>query len=405
MKLWLSWSESWKACPPRKFVVAVIFLQIAIITNFLVLPANLKSCQPETEFPTQVGTAEQISLQHQEKEDEDLQGVIPRAFPVWSEPFPCFVPDLHWWKTEVVRSPASRGFLFVKEMKTGSSTVTGVTLRIAQVMAKRLKKKFNICKSRFDHSLAFKLKYGKRDRKKSFLWTVIREPNKRATSQFFHFQVSREKKEPSDENFISYLENDVFTNYYLRSLSTRTPYIVKKPRDPIEMANEIMLDYDFIGITERMDESLVVLTMLLDLELTDVLYLSAKGNGGFDDGKYDKTCVYIVPSYLSPSMKDYFSNDEDWKSRTKGDKYLYRAAQRSLDMTIDQLGRDKFNEKLSEYKRLRKLAEDSCKGQVVYPCDAGGNRLQRAPGCLWNDSGCGSPCLDKVVANLTMSSQ
>jgi len=380
--------------------MAFTLLQIAVIANFLLVPLGRSICQTKSGFPDQFQEFEQIPVKGSETADEDLQGVIPRAFPIWSEPFPCFQPDKNWWKTKVVRSPASLGFFFVKEMKTGSSTVTGVTLRIAKEMAKRLKKNFRICKSRFDHSLAYNLKYGERDRKKSFLWTVIREPNKRAISQFFHFQVSREKLEPTDENFIEYMEHPVFTNYYLRSLSTK---LFKPNADPIKLANKIMLDYDFIGITERMDESLVVLTMLMDLELTDVLYLSAKGNGGFDDGKFEKTCVYIVPSYVSPGMKTYFSNNEEWNSRTKGDKYLYRAAKRSLEITIDQLGRDKFNQKLSDFKKFRQIAEDTCKAEVVYPCDAGGNRLENAPDCLWNDSGCGSSCLERVVANLTRS--
>ena len=48
--------------------------------------------------------------------------------------------------------------------------------------------------------------------------------------------------------------------------------------------NEILAEYDYIGITERMEESAVALAMLLDLPLGDVLYLNAKQNGGYDEG-------------------------------------------------------------------------------------------------------------------------
>ena len=85
---------------------------------------------------------------------------------------------------------SDRGFLLQKEMKTGSSTVSGVAIRIALNMARRLGKTYNICKSRFDHTYAYKMDFAKRDKKKSFLWTIIREPNSRAASSFFHFKVS-----------------------------------------------------------------------------------------------------------------------------------------------------------------------------------------------------------------------
>ena len=78
----------------------------------------------------------------------------------------------------------------MKEMKTGSSTAAGVAIRISMIMAQRLRRGYEICKARFDHTYAFQMKFGERDRKKSFLWTIIREPNNRASSQFFHFQVS-----------------------------------------------------------------------------------------------------------------------------------------------------------------------------------------------------------------------
>ena len=120
----------------------------------------------------------------------DLEGVIPRAFPTFADPFPCVEPEKDWAKTSVLRSPASEGFFFMKEMKTGSSTVAGVALRISLNMARRLGRQYEICRARFDHTFAWKMEFGKRDRKKSFLWTIIREPNSRAASQFFHFEVS-----------------------------------------------------------------------------------------------------------------------------------------------------------------------------------------------------------------------
>jgi hypothetical protein len=338
----------------------------------------------EQEFSTILGTT------HENKLPDSLQ---PRAFPKWTQDFPCYEPDDEWWEVSVQRSPSRNGFLFMKEMKTGSSTLAGVHLRISKNVALRRNEGYAICKARFDHSLAVRMEYGNRNKSQSFLWTVLREPTARAISQFFHFTVSREKQEPSDVNFKKSMRHDMFRNYYLQSLTTAKPYEKGDAVEPI--VSHILNEYDFIGITERMDESLVVLSQLLNVPLTDVLYLKAKGSGGFDDGRFQRHCTYIIPPYVSPTMKSFFASPR-WKKRIVGDDYLYQLANLSLDMTIDTLGRDLIAQKLIEYQQLRQLSEETCANKVEYPCDAGGNRRQRAPGCLWQDSGCGHGCLDRV---------
>lgn len=321
-------------------------------------------------------------------------GAVPRAFPVYPHPFPCLPPDEGWLKTSVLRSPTTEGFLFAKEMKAGSSTAAGVAIRVAQKEAMRAGTGWEACKARFDHAYAHRMKFGERDRTKSFLWTVVREPDRRATSQFFHFEVSRKKVEPTDENFKHYLLMDMsFDNQYLQTLST-TDYMGAAANHTGHV-NGILADYDFVGVTERMDESLVVLSMLLNLELSDVLYLSAKGSGSFDGAGLDE-CQYIVPAFVSPGMRDFFANDEQWEMLTRGDALLHRAARRSLDLTIDALGRDAFEVKLAEYKRLKGLVEERCAGKVTLPCDAGGRRNE-PNGCVWMDSACGGGCIDDAV--------
>jgi hypothetical protein len=320
-------------------------------------------------------------------------GVKPRAFPKWSNAFPCFTPDKHWWHPRVLRTPAHKGLLFLKEMKTGSSTMAGITIRIARNMAKRLRRKFRLCKGRFDHTSAFRLDYGNRDPKRSFLFTVLREPSRRVTSQFFHFGVSREKSEPTDANFKYHiLRHPYLQHYYLRDLST-SQYVPGKS-DNVKAVNDILQEYDFIGITERMDESLVAMQMILGLETNDMLYLRAKGNGGYDDGAANNgTCHYIVPSFTSPGMKEFFKS-ETWLNMSWGDTLLYYAALHSLDLTIDKLGRDKFNRNLLLFRKAMALAESTCTN-VRFPCSESGD-LQNRTDCLWLDSGCGTHCLDNL---------
>jgi hypothetical protein len=200
------------------------------------------------------------------------------------------------------------------------------------------------------------LNFGQRNRERSFLWTILRDPTKRAVSQFFHFEVSRKKIEPTDREFLRWIQGYTFLHrYYLKTLSMEDilETSTRPDFDPVAVANAIMNDYDFIGITERMEESVVALQLLLGLETGDILYLSAKGSGGFDDGAHrDQGCVYIVPGFISPGMKAYFESLE-WKILTATDTFLHQAANRSLDMTIDRLGRQRFEEALERFRHAR----------------------------------------------------
>ena len=68
----------------------------------------------------------------------------------------------------------------------------------------------------------------------------------------------------------------------------------------MDAVQSILEEYDFIGISEWLHESLVVLEMILNLTISDILYAkSAKVAGGFDDGMYANTCFFIQPIVMS----------------------------------------------------------------------------------------------------------
>jgi hypothetical protein len=335
----------------------------------------------------------------------------PRIWDPWpiDRKLPCVPIEEGWWHTRVQRSPTKRGLLFVKEMKTGSSSVGGVVLRLARQLPKRYGYDFEMCSARVDHAnVARIMDYKNRIPDESYLFTFIREPSARLISQFFHFQVSREKKEVSDINIQQYFLNvSYFQNYYLNDLSL-LPYEpgVIPQRNKREYQERkvaaILKDYDFIGITERMDESLVVLQLLLHLPTSDILYVIAKSKGGFDDGAFHQTCTYIIPSYTSPTMKQWFKTSPQWKNKTYGDSLLYQAACRSLDLTIDALGRDLVEEKLKKFKLAQTLVQERCSSNLRLPCSPDGVRAKAFDinyfdtDCLWLDSGCGHACLDEI---------
>lgn len=337
------------------------------------------------------------------------------------------------------------GFLFLKPQKVGGSTVQGVQFRLARNVAyyqlgkdpivesvqrqsitnmegagKRNFYNLTICDVNYGHARGVDFQFRNNIEGQSFLWSWIREPTQRVVSEFFHFHVSREKVEPTNENFQSMIEQNLIhhQNYYLNI--HEIPHYKKKPDGGLgkriripqdnfrQRANQILADFDFIGITERFDESVVVLQLLLGLRTRDVLYLNSKRNGSFDDGFHENKCFYIVPSFVSPGMKEYF-NSERWKNTVQWDTLLYQAANRSLDLTIDQvIGRDVFDEQLKQFLWAQQLIHRHCIQRANFPCTSGGRRRKKVltktstTDCLIHDAGCGTNCIDEIVYELDL---
>jgi hypothetical protein len=371
--------------------------------------------------------------------DNSFSGVKARGFEPWpaDTPLPCFLPEPDWQMPTVQSTPSRVGFLYLKPFKTGSSTAAGIHLRISRNVARRKQQHLPaaalpesqmnappsdpMCRARFGHGpqpFPALMLFANRTKRtstthnndssySSFLWTMIREPSQRVVSEFYHFYVSRKKKEPTVSNFRTFLfdyETHRKRDYYLKSLSMRQAFDrdLLQQYDPIAEANAILGDYDFIGITERMDESAVVLMMLLGLPMADVLFVTAKTHGGFDDagGAANGKCTYIWPSFISPGMQQVLQS-EDWQDHVKYDRALYQAANRSLDLTMDLLGRDRVSANMARYRRAKELIAAKCLPIVGFPCDMNGVR-QNDTDCLWKDSGCGTTCLDEVATAFSL---
>jgi hypothetical protein len=342
--------------------------------------------------------------------NHNFMGIVARPFSSWPMdlPLPCHKAQEQWMDLSVQFSPAAQGFFYLKPYTTGSSPTSGVHLRIARNVAqRRMHPPIDICETRFDHGPDYTPGYTLfRDRipEKSFLWTVLRDPTQRAISEFFHIVVSRQKKEPADQNFKQFLrQSSHIPDYYYRALYTKEKFN-RNSLEPIPSANYILQNYNFIGITERMDESFVVLMMLLRLKIADILYISAKTKGGYDDagGRRPQTCTYIWPSFVSPGMKEFFGSKE-WLETVRYDRLLYEAVNRSLDLTIDQLGRERFQEQLHIFHKAQEVAKQRCLPNATFPCDASGRfHAENTTDCIWKDSGCGTSCLDEIATELDL---
>ena len=349
---------------------------------------------------------------------ESIQTLIePRVWDFWprNQSLPCFAPDeelgwllewdLHNGGYRGKNSKLGGGLFMTKPAKVGGSTAAGVHLRIMHQLSERLEKDFAVCRGNFRHGPAW---HYKDIAKQSFLWSIVRDPTKRAISEFFHFQVSRAKMEPTETNFLGKLKmlpplpkNFHKVGHYGEVLSLESKRN-KRKMDALDVYKGILESYNFIAVTERMDESLVVLKELLGLKTSDILYLSAKQNGGWDDGKAGG-CVLIQKSYVSPGMHEVFESHE-WLSKNEYEMALHVAVNKSLDLTIDErIGRNRFEKVLAEYQHLQQLVRRRCEEEAKYPCTAEGKRRNDdETDCYWGDAGCGFPCIDRVVAEFKL---
>ncbi len=326
------------------FIIGSLLVLFALLTSLMTLSSRylkttfIKSAQDHQQIPT------------------NWSGIFPRAFPSWNKSsVPCH--------SQYQPGP------FVKEQ---------------------------LCQSRFNHGSAVSYQYGQRNKEKSFLWSVLRDPTARFVSEFFFFQVSREGIEPTDEAFVEFVKHGgrgKFTHYF--DILSTTKYN-HSSTDPVAAANAILQEYDFIGVTERMDETAVALQMILGLPTASVLYISSKVNGGYDDGLYNNKCYFIQPSFISPFMKQYFESKE-WNDKINWSIALHQAVNRSLDLTIDALGRNEFQEQLKKFRKAQAIVTRTCADSTLLPCSATGERRQDSEtNCLFYDLGCNFECLDRL---------
>ena len=169
---------------------------------------------------------------------------------------------------------------------------------------------------------------------------------------------------------------------------------------------DTLTKYDFIAVTDRMDESLVAMALLMGVPVSDVLVTSSKVAGGQYQFVHlpgnEFKCISTVPSYVNPGVKKFLESDK-WKAPNWGDYLLHKAASLSLDRTIEAIGRERFKRALLEYQKLRELEEMHCAPNVKFPCSDEGipqSDLSKESCYLdFFDFGCGYKCIDDIINN------
>lgn len=278
----------------------------------------------------------------------------------------------------------------------------GVTLRIADTMGHRILNSYTNgigCFARYRHGFASTddRQYGSRRRDTSVLWTMLRHPAPRVLSAYFFYQVSRRNQDATEEALLAYVQDKQFQTHYVNYLRLKKVQSASREQE----IEHIMANYDFIGVSERMDESLVVLSMLLLIPIADIVVLPSKQSGGYDDGRSKKGCVKLKSKWSTPKIDEYLYGDflkGNW------DYLLYQAANVSLDRTIDALGRDRVAEGVRLYQHLSQQNEVECRSKATFPCptppglkNAYFHTVRAQQSCYFEDAGCGHKCTDTAL--------
>ena len=123
-------------------------------------------------------------------------------------------------------------------------------------------------------------------------------------------------------------------------------------------------------------------------------------SGGFY--KTSHGCTKMTKSFVTLAVSKYLSSKE-WHQEIYSHVLLHSMINKSLDLTIEMVGKEKFEQQYNEYKRLKNLADELCTPTAIFPCSANGvNQVKQSrENCYNKDWGCGYPCLDQLVHNET----
>jgi hypothetical protein len=241
-----------------------------------------------------------------------------------------------------------------------------------------------------------------KDGKQCFLFDRHpREELQLKVARYFHYYVAGRQTSPNPIDMKRYVSRNGNKQTAYISLTLLTPS-EEKEDDPnhsqsraVASAKEIVRDYDFIGLAEKPELSLVVFRLLFGLEARDILYVPSALAGSITYTTVKRTCVPTGPRFVYPDVKDFMHSDE-WIRANAVDLALYEETRKSLEATIDHvLGRDTFEAALAEHKRLMAAVESKCLSSVKYRCTANGHYNAHTD-C--NKMGCGSNCIQSILA-------
>lgn len=141
---------------------------------------------------------------------------------------------------------------------------------------------------------------------------------------------------------------------------------------------DIIDDYDFVLVTERYFESLVVLRHILGVSLAEMLHLDEEMNEN-----------HVVS--LSNQPQRFL---DVIVARNENDRNLYQVANEALDDKIHIIGKSVVRKEVKELKVMLELLQHTCTDRVKARDIMGGSYIHSRD-CLWHQQGCGNLCITR----------
>lgn len=323
--------------------------------------------------------------------DRELFHFEPKTFESWQsgDTLPCIEQQLGG----TPKSKYLEGFVYTQIHDVSSDPGASVTLRIAANIAKQLGYN-NSCLFDIDNQRPLSTE---KSSSQSFTWSLVGNPTNSFLDHFYT-AAARQNIPTTFKSFTHFFHAHTTMlegGYYLKEL-------LKPQNKSLEAlaSQDVLSLYNFLGVAERLDESLVVLQMLLGLNTSDILYLTLPSWQG--TYRYDEptgTCYpnekKVGPTYrMRKHIQDSHLLDID--------EALYQAVNRSLDMTIEKLGYDVFQENLEFFQQEKATIDKACRWpRLKLACtNAGELREANETDCIIGGLGCGFHCIDSALKPL-----
>lgn len=233
-----------------------------------------------------------------------------------------------------------------------------------------------------------------------FLATWVRNPLERCLSMFYHFRATRYQSRTTFAAKRRYCLFEVKDNLFIKTVGTweqaewrssllswQVPLNFIKEKSKPANALKLFELYDFVGVTERFDESLLVLQDVLGLDDSDILYIASKNSTAGQRGQQDiimNRTVVPNPGILNEDLKfQQLATNPTWIEKNEFALKFVEYANAALDGHIARIGRTEFKRRMHLYKALLNRAKNECTSPT--------------PKCYWNDNGCHYDCLDRIA--------
>jgi hypothetical protein len=228
----------------------------------------------------------------------------------------------------------------------------------------------------------------------AFKVAMIRNPATRALSELYYFPVTQDGLPDTDENQIFALEGS--RGEYRRSFGLHTGHDWHNGT-----SGKVMGQFDWIGVTELFDQSIVLLLLQMQtrvpaVNMGDFLYVAAKiAQGGEMTQNGRPTAKHPKLAQASAAVQAHVKQLFESTRGMGWDARMHQAATLQVRQQMDDAG-PRFNTALSLFQCYNAAASSFCVDPRLMDTafkHSHENVGHLAP-CYYGDNGCFFPCLD-----------